>query len=111
MDQVMDLDQNWLNMAQVEQAQVEYLEEGQDVVAMAQLDLKLQSTGNPMELYLGQEQEPALQEQEQGLDLGFQRMEPPLAAVQGQQPDPVEEDLKTQEAHQLRQQKVMVLTL
>lgn len=91
-----------------------------------------------MELYLGQELEPALQEQEQGPALAFQRMEPPLAPTR-QQPDQVvslcakdkkkiilqltiiftiyefncllldqEEDLKTQEAHQLRQQKVSV---
>lgn len=42
-----------------------------------------------MELYPGQEQAPALQEQGQEPDLVFQRMEPPLAAAQGQHPDPV----------------------
>lgn len=41
-----------------------------------------------MELYLGQELEPALQEQEQGPALAFQRMEPPLAPIT-QQPDQV----------------------
>lgn len=41
-----------------------------------------------MELYLGQELEPALQEQEQGPALVFQRMEPPLAPTR-QQPDQV----------------------
>ncbi|KAM7398186.1 hypothetical protein PAMA_006197 [Pampus argenteus] len=81
MDQVTELDQNLLNMVKEEGVLVGYLEVERDEVAMVQLDLKLQSTGYLVELHLGQEEGPALQE--------------------------LEEDLELQEAHRLQLQKVV----
>lgn len=55
MEQVMAaLDQNLLNMVKLERVLVEYLEVELDEVVMVQLDLKLLSMGNLVELYPGQ---------------------------------------------------------
>lgn len=139
LDMATVLDQNLLNMALVQQVGYWEVVQGEVVVmdqedlelaleATAQLDLKLLSTENLVELYLEwelglaqQEQELAQQEQGQVLQEQEQAQEPALweqalvfqsmalEAEQGQRLGQLEGELESPEAPQLLDQKVQVL--